>query len=283
MPMPRLFVNALTHLDVSLFDPEAGLVGMTWLADVELGGDLDEQGMVLDFGTVKQAVKRRIDQEFDHRLLVPTGFLGCALDQAAGLAEVEWRTADGGRWRHQGPAAAVREIAAERAEASVLEQAITADLRAVLPGNVRTVGVRLRPETDPAAVFFRYSHGLKRHGGNCQRIAHGHRSRLEIFRNGARDSALERAWGARWRDIYLAQREDLAGATDGRLIFDYQAGQGDFRLELPADRCYLTDQPTTIENLASHLAARLKAAEPEARFAVRLYEGVDKGAAVETE
>lgn len=282
MPITRLFVNALTHLDVSLMDPELGLLGMTWLADVTLAGELDAQGMVLDFGAVKKVVKQRIDQQFDHRLLIPADFAGCAFATDRGTTRLEWRALDGRRWMQEAPEAAVRTLAAERVDAAALERAMIEELSGVLPQNVQEVRIRLRPEACADGVFFRYSHGLKRHDGNCQRIAHGHRSRLEIRRNGVRDGGLEQEWARRWRDIYIAQREDLAEAKDGRLVFQYRSCQGAFRLELPADRCYLVDRPSTIENLAGHLAERLKATFPDDAFEVRLFEGVDKGALVET-
>jgi len=46
-------------------------VGESWIADVVLGGELDEQGMVFDFSHVKRAIKQVIDAQVDHRLVVP--------------------------------------------------------------------------------------------------------------------------------------------------------------------------------------------------------------------
>ena len=48
-----LFVDHLTVLDFSFVHPDRGIVGESLIMDVELYGDLDEQGMVFDFGDVK--------------------------------------------------------------------------------------------------------------------------------------------------------------------------------------------------------------------------------------
>ena len=47
---------------------------------------------------------------------------------------------------------------------------------------------------------------------------------------------------------------------------------------MPASACYLIDTESTVENLAQHVADRLKAEHNEGRFTVYAYEGVDKGA-----
>ena len=66
-----LFVDNLTNVDFSFLDPQRGLLGETYLANIKLLGELDEQGMVCDFGTVKKIVRHWLDTELDHRLAVP--------------------------------------------------------------------------------------------------------------------------------------------------------------------------------------------------------------------
>ena len=279
--MTMLFVKRLTVIDSSILSPSRGLIGESWQVDVELEGDLDAQGMVLDFGEIKRSIKRHIDEQFDHKLLVPADYAGLKISDYSDGLHLSFETDDGRQIEHRSPRDAVRLIPCERIVTDRLAQVIADYLSPQTPDNVIGVHIRLWPESIDGA-FFHYSHGLKHHDGNCQRIAHGHRSRIEILRNGQRDNALEDEWADRWSDIYIGTREDVIGSStrDGvdYYEFGYRSAQGLFGLTLPQASCYLIDTDSTIENIAQHVAQRLKAQHPDDRFKVYAYEGVDKGA-----
>lgn len=283
--MTILFVNRLTALDAALLHPERGLLGDSWLVDIELEGSLDHQGMVLDFGQVKRQVKRIIDQQFDHRLLLPLRYPGCRLEPEGDRCRVAFDLHSGGTIEHHSHLDALGLIDADAVDADSLARAITDSIGPQLPDNVQQVRIHLRPEQINGA-WYQYSHGLKQHAGNCQRIAHGHRSRIHIYRDGKRDERLEREWADRWRDIYLATRADLQASSEQDGIrycrFGYTAGQGHFELILPASRCYLIESDSTVENLARHIADTLGREHPGSRFRVQAFEGVDKGAIEES-
>ncbi|MDJ0738179.1 MAG: 6-carboxytetrahydropterin synthase [Gammaproteobacteria bacterium] len=279
--MTILFVNRLTVIDNSILSPARGLIGESWQVDVELEGDLDAQGMVLDFGEIKRSIKRLIDEHFDHKLLVPADCPGLSVHDYDDGMHLTFTTDDGRVIEHRSPRDAVRLIPCERVVADRLAQVIADYLSPQTPDNVIAVHVRLWPESIDGA-FYRYSHGLKHHDGNCQRIAHGHRSRLEILRNGQRDTDLEDDWATRLADIYIGTRDDIIGSSqrDGMAYYEfgYRSTQGLFGLTLPQAACYLIDNDSTVENIAAHIAATLKARHPDDRFKVYAFEGVDKGA-----
>jgi len=276
--LERLFVDQLTVLDFSYLHPERGLLGESWLANIELGGRLDEQGMVLDFGRIKKQVKQLIDREFDHKLLIPADHPGLALKQTAQRHHLSFTTRAGEIIEHAAPNDAIQLVDTDQISPEVVAKAIEQRLRARLPANVNSVQIDLKPE-DIQGVHYQYSHGLKHHRGNCQRIAHGHRSTLRIERNGRRDPALERQWAERWRDIYIGNREDLRSREEADCRhFAYTSKQGAFSLTLPSARCVLIDTDSTVENLARHIAMSLHADHPDERFEVRAFEGVRKGA-----
>ncbi len=282
--MIRLFVDRLTVIDFSYLHPRRGLLGESWLCDLELAGGLDAQGMVLDFGDVKRGVKRLIDERFDHKLIVPRGHTGLRIDDVAGRQHIRFDYGDGRRVVHLGPPDATCLVDAAEITPQILGSAIADAVRAALPANVTGVTVTLHEE-EVTGASYHYSHGLRQHAGNCQRIAHGHRSRIEIFRDGRRDLALEAAWATRWRDVYIGTRSDLIATTETEGLpyhrFGYAGSQGAFELELPAEACYLIDTDSTVENIARHVAERLASEHPGARYRVRAFEGVDKGAVAE--
>lgn len=282
--MATLFVDNLTVLDFSYLHAKRGLVGESWVVDLELSGDLDRQGMVLDFGNIKRAVKKLLDDTVDHKLLVPAVNDKAVIREDDGRAHITWRYRSG-EIQVRAPAESILSVPGEEISKGVLTVHLLELLRSALPENVHEVLVRLREEDIGTAPYYHYSHGLKKHEGNCQRIAHGHRSRIEIYENGRRSRYWEKLWADRWEDIYIGTREDLEGTYYLDEIphhrFRYQSGQGQFELLIPEDHCYLIDTDSTVEHLAEHIARQLAEEAPGKHFRVRAYEGVSKGAVAE--
>lgn len=274
----HLFVEQLTNVDFSYLDLSRGIVGETWWASAILEGELDQQGMVCDFGTVKKVLRNWMDDEIDHRLLVPELAEGLTITQSAGRIELRCDTARGPITMN-----APREAVALIDAAEITIEAVAAwcirQLEPHFPDTINQLSIDFTPEEIRGAQYH-YSHGLKKHDGNCQRIAHGHRSRLQVWLDGNRNPDEEAYWAECWQDIYIGSQEDLISSDNDTYQFEYTAQQGEFFLSLAQQHCYLMDTDTTVELIASHLAYQIKARHPESSVTVRAFEGVNKGAMV---
>jgi len=280
-----LFVDNLTNVDFSFLDPVRGLLGETWLANVRLTGDLDSQGMVCDFGSVKKLVRRWLDTELDHRLAVPARAPELSLKEDGAFIELTYRFgADGEQLHTRSPRDAIALVDAEVLTPETVATWCVQQLKQLFPESVANLELdfSLEAMTGP---YYHYSHGLKKHAGNCQRIAHGHRSRIDIWTDGLEAPDLEQQWASLWRDIYIGTRADICGepVIDGRAYyqFAYTSAQGPFELTLPQRCCYLIATDSTVELLAQHIAGQIKQAYPEQRVRVKAFEGINKGAIAE--
>ncbi len=274
--MTRLFVEQLTVIDCTYLDAQRGLVGESWIVDLELTGELDDQGMIFDFGEVKKKLKKALENVADHKLVVPGGSKLLNLVVSGDSTGLTFK-ADTGSIEHQAPLSALCVLDGNVVTGDTLAGHLNNALRNAVPDNVTHAEVRLRNEVITGA-YYHYTHGLKKHAGHCQRIAHGHRSRLQIFINGKRDERFERLWADRWRDIYLGTSADVVAHGKNRIRFAYRSSEGEFELELPADRCDLLSTDSTVERIAEHIAARIAEERPQTKIEVRAYEGVMKGA-----
>ncbi|MBW8185890.1 6-carboxytetrahydropterin synthase [Shewanella nanhaiensis] len=284
----QLFVRDLTVIDFSYLCPIRGMVGESWIVDVLLDGGLDEQNMVLDFSKVKRTIKDTIDNVADHRLLIPTA-----------CSEVRWQQQGDRVWMDFNslkgdihlacPEQAFALIPSELIDFESVNTFLQKALKEVLPDNVDGIALTLRNELHETP-FYHYSHGLKKHDGNCQRIAHGHRSPINIFENGISAPKWDEYWAERWKDIYLGTVEDVVKIDeltlspqakvndDTHFGFHYQAPQGDFQLAMPKAMCEIIPHDTTVELLAEFVANTLVEKSPHSQFKVIAYEGVGKGA-----
>nr|WP_299239920.1 6-carboxytetrahydropterin synthase [uncultured Halomonas sp.] len=282
-----LFVNDLTNLDVSLWCPKRGLTGASWQVDVEIAGEDDEDGLLFDSGEVASWVESRLNANLNHTLLVPTQTPHLTVQECAeGLCI---RTTLPYSMEVKAPRQAFTllpwgEITLERL-ASYYSDALSR----LPPSRVHGIRLNLHEERmEETSYYYTYSHGLKHHPGNGQRIAHGHRSKLLIWCNGKRAPELEAHWTQRLNDRYLVDTADIVEnlAKDGgrqssdRLTLGYRAAQGRFSLRLPRERCEVLPVSTSIEHIAAWLAEQIARSHGQT-VRVQAFEGIGKGAIAE--
>lgn len=291
----QLFVNDLTVIDFSYLCPKRGIVGESWIVDITLDGSLDDQSMVLDFGRVKKQIKAIIDDSVDHKLAVPAEH---EFTQVVRSANGSGYWVDFMRPDHRSihlfcPADAFAFIDADVVNMDSVKAYLQAVIKRELPANVEGLELTLRAEAI-SGFYYHYTHGLKKHDGNCQRIAHGHRSALQVFINNMRTPRLEKQWADRWQDIYVGSREDvvnvtqmqlsaaaqqvLGTTTDSHVCYSYHADQGLFELVVPVDENTIIDTDTTVECISEYLARQIKHQEGVVDVKVIAFEGVGKGA-----
>lgn len=286
----QLFVNDLTVMDFSYLCPERGMVGESWIVDVILNGDLNEESMVLDFGKVKKELKFLIDEYVDHKLLVPAEhrFSKITRDELSDQVSVDFLRENGRSIHLVCPAEAYAFVYSDRVTIPSVGQYLKDVIATHLPSNVQGIELILRPEVIDTP-FYHYTHGLKKHDGNCQRIAHGHRSKVTVYENDQSSAAWQQYWADRWKDIYIGSEEDLVTAKqtdfDAQLVddnthyfFSYESSQGHFALAIPIAESELVTTDSTVECLAQYMADELKKQRGDAQFKVLAYEGVGKGA-----
>ena len=288
----QLFVNDLTVIDFSYCCTSRGIVGESWIVDVLLDGSLNEMSMVLDFAVVKKQIKAIIDDAVDHKLLLPLADKGITVEDSSSRAGHEFVdfSSKQGNYYLQSPKCAFAKIDSEIIDISSVTAYLTKIILAQLPKNVEGLTLNLRPEKIDGA-YYHYTHGLKLHDGNCQRIAHGHRSKIHIYKNGQRSTALEEVWSLRWQDIYLASEADriaqdelelsataLSNLAPDHQFFSYFAPQGRFDIAVPSSILDVVDCDSTVELLADFIVRQLKQQAPNDEFKVVAFEGVAKGA-----
>lgn len=290
----HLFVNDLTVMDFSYLCPERGMVGESWIVDVVLAGQLNEESMVQDFGIVKKQLKGLIDQYIDHKLLVPAEHRFTDITHLFDdMVKVNF---------HRPNDQSIHLYCPDEAYAFIYADAITMqsvgvylkDVLALhLPDNVAGIELILRAEVINTP-FYHYTHGLKKHDGNCQRIAHGHRSKVSIFEDGEESLEAEEYWAKRWADIYIGSLEDQVSVdllqsnfgginNTTHVAFAYESSQGYFEMAIAKSECEIVDRDSTVECLAQYLLEQQGQRTNAKHLKVIAYEGVGKGAIVESE
>lgn len=282
-----IFLNDFTVLDFAFVSAESGVCGDSYFVSAELTGALDEKDFLLDFSQAKKTLKALVDEAFDHKLLVPMG---------AGVAKfvggrLEIGARDGFAWAYECPREAFELFPDAEISAAVLQYHLGRIAKARLPANVSEARFTLSslPRFEREANF-RYTHGLRFHDGNCQRLFHGHRNPVEVWVRGARSPAWEKVLSEEWHNAHFVSAATLANRAEldlpmGRRIFqhagvaqvEYKSAQGAFRASLPASRVILLECEPSIETMSALGADVLRTRGLAGEFSVVAFEGLNKG------
>jgi 6-pyruvoyl-tetrahydropterin synthase len=295
-----IFLNDITKIDSALFDPGRGIIGQTWRLDVGLTGPLGLNGFVLDFSDFKKMVRKVLKSSLDHALIIPINSQSVVF-KGVGRGEcwvMRSRNGKGGteqEWTYVSPPGAVfpsRSVALNR---QVLEQEVVRSLRHRLPPDIIHITATLREDdVNPSEAIFRYTHGIAHHSGMCQRLFHGHKSRILCYVGEERRPDYEHylvrdILGSHVHIATPSQQKSgpqiltgFRGKTKEPVTLAYEATQGYFEATLPADRIFMVEHETSIECITRELAKVVKREENTSeKVKVICHEGIDKGAVAE--
>jgi 6-pyruvoyl-tetrahydropterin synthase len=282
----RLFVRELTVLDYAYWDAHSGPLGGSLDVDVTFVGLLDHEGVVFDFSLAKKAVKSVIDDLCDHRFVVPKNCLEMEPEGQGDEALFRAKYVNGELF-YRCPKQGFCAIDTDKVTLGAIKRYLEAEVMKVMPQNVDAVEIELREELLEDAPFYRYTHGLKQHYGNCQRLVHGHCNRVDVFVEGERSLALEKKVAERFSNVHLAFPENIlsSGALVGQrqdhleeVELSYRSSQGEFFLRMPGCDVYAMPLETTVENISRHIRDCVEDALKGERVEVFAYEGIRKGA-----
>jgi len=293
-----LFVKDVAKIDCAVFDPSQGIIGQSWYVDISLSGHLDANGFVYDFSPLKQLLRQVLATSFDHTMIIPIGSQAVQFEEFDG--NEQWKLRSRSRagketcWTYLCPKGAVFPIRCVALKTGIIEQEFSRLMRHRLPASVQSLSIRLREESiAPTEAAYRYTHGIKGHAGLCQRLFHGHRSRIEIFIGEERRPDLEHfiAREVLGTNIHIASPDQIKdadmeigkrGTSDELVTLSFTGSLGNYEGKLPANRIFVVEQETSVECIARELARIIKREEkPSDRVRVVCYEGIDKGSVAE--
>lgn len=283
-----LFYKNVTVLDFAYYSSEGKIVGDAFRVDIFLSGKKNDEEMILDFSLVKKQIKKIIDDICDHRLAIPK-----KLTKKESLSI----TVEEDDFYYKAPEEAFYLLDAEVYSSEALARQLEKTILEQVPKNIDKVELSFESEAEKQS-YFHYTHGLRDHGGNCQRLFHGHRNTVRVFLDHKREKGLE-SWLSEnefqsnvhfcyWDNVQNknefsdVQKRDLQiGRTSSNSLVHiaYESNQGYFEGKLSPREVYFMPTETTIENLSYNFAQIIRRNKQiSSEIEVWGFEGIGKGA-----
>lgn len=267
-PSSCIFIDNLSTVDFCYFSEDAGILGESFWLDVEITGNVGEDGFVLDFAAAKKTIKNVVDRELDHKLAIPQSI---SKQDSAYVFATPF-----GQITYQCPEQAI--VALPFAQIGkpefiqFLEEKINSEIDAAVKVYLRE-DQRFQQE-----ACFRYTHGLRFHQGNCVRLFHGHRNPIVVEENKNRIDVIESFLANYFNRKHIVNQATIQSRSVSHLEVQYECDQGVFQASIPRQMVIELDGEPSIEYIAQHAQAIAEEKFPQRNFTVRAYEGLNKGA-----
>lgn len=280
---PSLFVKDLDRIDSAIIDESAGVIGRSWYVDIQLSGELDSNGFIYDFSLLKTKIKNLIKGTLDHVLLAPQNLSALEIEEQGEFIAIAYDS-----WLYRGPKSGVLVLDCQAITTEILADKLAELAKPLVPPSITDIAFNLRDEvSSDSESFFCYTHGISGHQGNCQRLFHGHRSKIEIFLDGKRNSQVEASFldEIMGRQFHIIGRDQITDQRGGSVEVSYTGSHGQFSGKIPANKSHILPGATSIEMITDYFFAKLKVhlqqvAYPYSQVELRCYEGIDKGSSV---
>lgn len=275
----QIVITDATRVDCAIFEEERGVFGQSWHVDIRLVGPVDKKGFIYDFSHLKKLCKKICDETIDHSLVLPSRSHKVKIENKDSRCSVEMSSHDG-EWKYECPRDAIFLAESQYVTTEELEIFLSRQLKEQLPSEMVECQVTLREEEGDTDTFFRYTHGLYDYPGLCQRIFHGHRSKLKVLVNGSMDHELtsKAIDGLLGREIHVACDRQVVEQTENTVVL---RGNGSIKVEatLPKSRCLILPFETSIETISDAVLRHiLEEEEVSGALEVHAFEGINKAA-----
>jgi len=261
-----IFLENFDHIDSAFLHPNDGLFGKTLAFDCTMKGPVNHNGFIVDFGWVKKAVKEYLKERFDHKLIVFRGAdhkLITHEDHYELLFQLDEQPC-----YYKCPKPALEWIDEQPDQ-------ITDFLALELEGFLRKTfssltSVDVRCYLPFEGLAYSYTHGLSKHEGACQRLLHGHSTKIST--NPEHQSNY---WNKVFEPLpHIASTDQLYKEDNKSYFLKYTGNEGLYELKIPKDRVWLIEPTASIESIAKHL-------HEKHRFtSLQINEGISKGARI---
>ncbi len=277
-----VYTENVSNLDCAILTPSMGPVGQSWLVSLKVIGSVQKNGFVCDFQDVK-TIAHDIISSLDHTLFIIKD-PGIFLKDDPNLNTVSVSLDPSVYpWSYSCPKDAVScdttGLLSFKDNLSYTEL-ITRYLNHKLskincPSNVVETTFSLSSEKDPSC--FCYTHALSYYEGLCQRPYHGHRSKLNVLKDGLRLYDIEAELIKKYNNIHMSSSNQIKTRSLDSTTIDYQGTRGRYLTSLPTDRVLILDDSPTLEHFVTHIASDIKESYGISGFNLVVSEGIGKG------